>query len=136
MENIKSKNSENIIYHKNLIDESYVYMGLDYTFLTFKSVNDIYSLIFTNEEKSIICFDLENDKKVNEIKNAHEFYIINFRYQFDKKEKRDLIISISCYDNNIKLWNINSLECLLSIKNENEGGESLSRFLNNKENNL
>ena len=133
MKKINSKNPECNIHSKNLTNESYVYMGLDNTFLTFKSVNDIYSLIFTNEEKSIICFDITNDKKVNEIKNAHEFYIINFRHQFDKKEKRDLIISISCYDNNIKLWNINSLECLLNIRNENEGGESLSCFLNNNE---
>jgi len=133
MKKINSKNPECNIHSKNLTNESYVYMGLDNTFLTFKSVNDIYCLIFTNEEKSIICFDITNDKKVNEIKNAHEFYIINFRHQFDKKEKRDLILSISCYDNNIKLWNINSLECLLNIKNENEGGESLSCFLNNNE---
>ena len=133
MKKINSKNPECNIHSKNLTNESYVYMGLDNTFLTFKSVNDIYSLIFTNEEKSIICFDITNDKKVNEIKNAHEFYIINFRHQFDKKEKRDLILSISCYDNNIKLWNINSLECLLNIRNENEGGESLSCFLNNNE---
>ena len=134
MENINPKNQENIIHHKKITNESYVYMGLDNTFLTFKSINDIYFLIFAKEEKSIIFFDIINDKKINEVKNAHEFYIINFRHHFDEKEKRDLIISISCYDNNIKLWNIKTMECLLSIQNENVGGESLSCFLNYNEN--
>ena len=59
------------------------------------------------------------NKKINEIKKAHNNYISNFRYYLDKINKRDLILSISCENNNIKIWNINNLECLLNLENVN-----------------
>ena len=39
-------------------------------------------------------------------------YISNFRYTFDKKNKKELLISISPYNRNIKLWKIKNWECL------------------------
>ena len=50
----------------------------------FKSINtfDILYLIYTNENKSILFFDLINNKKIIEIKNAHNKFITNFRYLF------------------------------------------------------
>ena len=73
-----------------------------------------------------------DNKKINEIKNAHLYYINNFRHYLDKDNLRDLLISISSFDNNIKLWNINKLECLLDIKNIYKNGEIFSScFLNN-----
>ena len=57
-------------------------------------------------------------------------YITNFRYYLDSINKRDLILSISGEDNNLKLWNIN-FECLLNIKNINKMGYLISStFLN------
>ena len=55
----------------------------------------------------------------NEIKNNHNYYIINIRYYFDSINKRDLILSISCEDNNLKIWDI-SFNCLLNLKNINQ----------------
>ena len=84
---------------------------------------------------SIEFYDLVNDKKINEIKNAHNNNIIsNFRHFFDKIYFRDLILSISCANNNIKVWDIKNLECLTSIYAYNKGFSYSSCFLydNNK----
>jgi WD40 repeat protein len=68
---------------------------------------------------------------VNEIKKAHDKYIINLRYFFDKIKNRDLILSISCEDSNIKIWCINTFECILNLRNIYENGNIFSAcFLN------
>ena len=59
-----------------------------------------------------------DNKKIVEIKNSHKQSITNFRHCLDNYNKRDLIISISGEDNNLKLWNVNNYDCLLNIENE------------------
>ena len=81
-----------------------------------------------------ISYNLIDNKKiiVIEIKNAHHQSITNFRHYLDEIYKRDLIISISCEDNNIKLWNIQSWECLLNIEKINlDGNLDSACFLRN-----
>lgn len=82
--------------------------------------NNILYLIYSKEDKSIISYDLTKSTIVNETKNAHEKFITNFRYQ--KIADKDIIMSISCEDNNIKLWNFPTWECILNIKNVNSSG--------------
>ena len=84
------------------------------------NLNNILYLIYSKEDKSIITYDLINNKIINETKNAHEKFITNFRYQ--KIGDRDIIMTISCEDNNLKLWNFPSWECILNIKNINSSG--------------
>ena len=105
-------NPTNIEYYSDLTKDSYCqYSFLDNIFNIFKSINNILYLIYTNEMKSIFFYDLINNQKINEIKKAHKMTIFNIRHHLDIINKRDLIISIS-FGNNIKLWNINNLECL------------------------
>ena len=80
----------------------------------FKSINDILYFIYTNENRSIIAYNLIDNKKINEIKKAHDESITNFRYYLDKEKKQDLILSTSL-NNNLKLWRIDNWECLLNI---------------------
>ena len=95
------------------------------------NLNKILYLIYSKEDKSIITYDLINNKIINETKNAHEKFITNFRYQ--KIGERDIIMTISCEDNNLKLWNFPSWECILDIKNINSSGILKSgAFLNEK----
>ena len=124
------KEPKNINFLKNITKDSYCYIGLDNTFIVFKSINNIYYLTYTDKNKAIISYNLIGGKKINEIKNAHEYYIISLRYYSDTANKRDLILSMSCFDNNIKLWNIHNYECLFSITNYNNGCDPLSCFLN------
>lgn len=118
------------------INESFSLCSLDNIFTVFNSVNNIIYLIYASKIKSIIIYDLINEAKICEIKNAHKEYITNFRHHFDKKNKRDLMISISSSDNNIKLWNLNNLECLMDIKKiYKEGYLNSACFLEDEYNN-
>ena len=112
----KESNPINIKQLTYLTIDSFSYWYRDNTFTVFKSINDIFYLIFSNKNKSIISYDLINNKKAIEIKKAHKNYITSFRHINDLINKRDLIISISCNDNDIKLWNVNNFECILDIK--------------------
>ena len=139
IKNIKNKNNflnpKNIKYVKNIINDSYAIGGLDNTFSVFKSINNILYLIYANRNKSIISYDLINNKIITKIKNAHNEFITNFRHYLDIINKRDLIISISGMNNNLKLWNIKNWECLLNIKNINKNGFLFSAcFLNDNNN--
>ena len=101
------------------------------TFCVFKSIYDIFYLIYRTKNNSIIFYNLIDNKKINEIKNAHKQDITNFRHNLDNYSKRDLILSLSLIDNNIKLWNVNNYECLLNIEKVNKEGGLLSAcFLN------
>ena len=131
-----NSNPKEIYYSKDIVIDSYANFSLDNTFITFKSKHQILYLVYSNKNKSIISYDIINNKKVKEIKNAHDEYIINFRYYFDKIYKEDLILSISSDDNNMKLWSISNWNILLNLKNINSTGWMFSAcFLNNNNNN-
>ena len=132
-------NSNPLFIHlfKNIVEDSYCSDGINIfsdTFTLFNSLDNIFYLIYSNKNSSIILFDLINNQKINEIKNAHSNDITNFKYILDKNNKRDLFMSVCCKDNEIKLWDIKNLELLLNIKNVNSNGIIRSAcFLNNNE---
>ena len=131
-------NINNPIKIKNIkeINESFSLCSLDNIFTAFKSINNIFYLVYATKNKSIIIYNLVNDTKIVEIKKAHKEFITNFRHHQDEKNKRDLLISISSGDNNIKLWNLNDLECLLDIKQiYKEGFINSACFLEEEYNN-
>ena len=101
----------------NLVEDAFSYTILDNTFTVFKSINKIIILIYANLDRSIISYNLINNKKINEIKNAHQNYITNFRHYLDEINNRDLVLSISAKDYNIRVWNINNYECILNLTN-------------------
>jgi len=123
---VYNKDNKDSFYKITVSKNSYAKFAFDNSFCVFKSYNDIYYIIYSNEIRSIICFDLNNNKNVNEIKNAHKAYITSFRHYLDETNKRDLILSISGENNNLKLWNIVNFECLLNIINVNKVGTFLS----------
>ena len=96
--------------------ESFSSLSIDNTISVFKSIDDLIYLIYSNKKFSIITYDLVENNKKCEIKNAHKTYITNLRHYLDNENKADIIISISSKDSNIKLWNINNLECLLNLE--------------------
>lgn len=131
----KTNNINNIQFLKDLTIDSYSILGFDNTFETFISIDNNLYLIYSDKNRSIISYNIINNQKLNEVRNAHNKYITNFRHYLDKFNKRDLIISISGYDNNIKLWEINNWQCLLDMKNIYFGGYLYSAcFLNNSNN--
>ena len=55
----------------NVIGDSYVYSNIDNTFAVFNSINNILYLIYSDINRSMISYDLNNKRKINEIKNIH-----------------------------------------------------------------
>ena len=117
---------------KYLINDSYYEFILYNSILIFKSINDYLYLIYTNKF-SIIRFDLINEKKINEIKNAHiDEHVKSLRHLLDKNNKRDLILSVSS-TNVVKVWDIKNFECLLNLeKVNNDSFINSACFLNYK----
>ena len=129
-------NPETIKYFYDLTKDSQSYYSFDNTFCVFKSINNIYYLIYSNKN-IIISYNIIDNKKMHTIKGSNKVneYITNFRHYLDINNKRDLLISISAWGNNIKLWDVNNWECLCDIKKINLNGYLYSAcFLNDKNN--
>ena len=78
----------------------------------FTSIDNILYLLYS-KNNSIICYNLIDKKIMIIINNAHPDYIRNFSHYLDKKDNRDLLMSISAQ--NLKVWNFNNWENILSI---------------------
>jgi len=129
-------NPNNIIFGKDIINDSYCDTDLDNTFTIFTSFNDNISyIVYSTLKKSIKCFNLEEQKQVKEILNAHSFYITNFHHCYNKNINKDIIMSISKEDKVIKIWETENWECILNLSNIYKIGYlSSGCFLNYKNN--
>ena len=133
--NEESINPKYISFCNDLVYDSYARYCSDNTFCVFNSINNILYLIYSNNKNSIISYNIVDNIKMKEVQNAHDKIIINFRHCLDEKNNRDLIMSISAFDNNIKLWNLKNFDCLLNMKNVNNSGWLNSAcFLNDNDN--
>ena len=117
-----NKIPKNIYLLKEITKDSYAHVILNNTFTIFESINQITYLIYCNKNNSIISYNLENNQIINEIKNQHNEYITNFHHILDKDNKRDLIMTTSLDDNNIRIWNCLNWECILNLPNINTKG--------------
>jgi hypothetical protein len=117
------KEPKNIHFLKQLSRKAYNCYSVDNSFTVFKSINEITYLIYTSENFSIVCYCLDNEQIITEIAFAHSYeYITNFNHFYDSKNKKDIIMSISGDNNNIKLWDFSNWKCILNIENINKIG--------------
>jgi len=126
------KNPIKIKFLSDISKISYNCYSVDNTFSIFKAINNLTYLIYESENVSIMCYNLNNEQLIAEINNAHDQeYITNFSYC--NYNKKDIIMSVSGDNNNIKLWNFSNWECILNLKNINKTGFlEFSCFLNVK----
>ena len=75
-----NKNPNNIDFCNCIINDSYAEYIKQNTFCVFKSIYDIFYLIYTSKNNSIIFYNILDNKKINEIKNIHKNYITNYRH--------------------------------------------------------
>ena len=109
-------NPNKIQYLTQLTDDSYSHWGIDNTFTTFTSLDNISYLVYATEEYSIHFYNLNEQKLVKEIQNAHiEDQVTNFRHFVDKIKRRDILMSISADSRNVRLWDINKWEMITNI---------------------
>ena len=108
----------------------------DNTFTVFNSINNILYLIYSNYSKSIISYDLNRQILINEIRKAHSKNISNLKHYLDKIHNRDLILSISFKDNNLRLWDVKNWNNILNLINVNRIGFLASACLINEDNEI
>ena len=108
--------------------------GMNNTFCIFKNRFNTIILLYA-KKRTIISYNLINNQKINEYKNAHCNNIINCNHYYDKKNNKHLIMSISEEDNNLKIWNYSNFKCLCNIVGIMSKGDVYSAcFLNYKNN--
>ena len=132
--NDDNSSPQNIKSLSYLTKDSFSPIPIDNSFTAFKSINNILYLIYANKKKTIISYNLISQKTILKIKNAHKKSISNFRHYLDEINKRDLVMSISCEDNNIKIWGAINFECILNITKIYEKGSLFSACLFNDKN--
>jgi len=111
----KKKNISNFYLKSNLVKNSYAFRQLTHTFTTFKSINDILFLIYSTENNSLVCINLDKFKIITIIKRAYKNHCYSLRHYLDTINKRDILISL--FDINvIKLWDIKNFECIICLK--------------------
>ena len=120
MKNIDSNNSKinYIKYSFNIINDSYVKAPLNETFIAFNTINNLQYLVYSSKSSIITCYDLINFHEIKEEYMQNCRYV-NFKHYLDNNNKRDLVISIFCVSDNIKLWDVKNWECILNLKNIN-----------------
>jgi len=127
-----SNDNFNVEFIEEICKDVYALLDKDNLFCVFKSIQDIFCIVYPTIDYSLIFYDLINKIKIVEIKKAHNSYIIELRHYFDnidKFNKRDLILSVSYYDRNVKIWNFNNVECIFNINTYNKGIINSACFL-------
>ena len=119
---IKKGTNENLTFNpKNLKYNNEIAKGSDISKLELTANNDNIMAVFNSiddrlyvvysRNASIILFNIKDQKKQLEIKLSTRINVIN--HYFDKTNKRDLLAASDGLD--IKIWNINTVECLSNI---------------------
>lgn len=130
-----SSNPNNLIYKGDLCDTAHKFNSIDKVFCAFKSFSGDSYVVWGTPIYSLEFFNIEKNKIINTIKEAHMNIIFSCRHYPDKKNKIDYIIT-SSYDRNVKIWNLKSFSynlianthnnnyiysvCLLFEENENK----------------
>ena len=112
-------------YQKELFHDSSI---KDFSFILFKSVNNVHTFIFINNNNYIVSYNLINNQKINVIKNNNnDNKFIKLKYILDNKNKRDLVMAFSY--SQIKVWNNINWECIFNYKDINKSIYMSSFFL-------
>ncbi len=106
----------NLKFEADICDTAHKNNSIDKVFCAFKSFSNESLIIWSTPAYCINIFDIDKRKIINIIKTAHTSVIYSCRHCPDKKNKIDYIITSSS-DRNVKVWNIKSLSCVLTIPN-------------------
>ena len=129
----KNIDIDKIKYISEVTKDSYTRNDLDNSFCFFKSIENVLLLIYSNQDKSIIAYNIIDNKIIKEIKNAHDEFITCLRHYLDSIKKVDLVMSLSKEYGYIKIWNSNNWNLLTSIRSiYNRGFLYSACFLNDK----
>ena len=127
---------KNMQFSSDIVKDSFAGYSYEDSFIVFKSVDNILQLVYATKEKSIISYDLDSKRNIAKKFKAHKNFITNFKFIYDRENNKDIVMSISKKDNNIKIWNANSWELLTDIPNANQNNFLYSACFLQNENNI
>ena len=89
------------------------------SFIIINTIDNKLLLIYATQKNSIVFMNFVDFQKIHEINNAHNKQVTIFKHHLEKsnEEERDLLLSISCEDSNVKVWDIKNYFCILNIEN-------------------
>ena len=122
---------------KDISEKAYFPCVIDGTFAVFNSrINNTTLLVYGSKNYSLKIDDLINKKNIKIIESAHDNDIVSIKYFNDEINYRDLILSLSCFDKMVKIWDTTSWECIskiISYKKDNNSFISSACLLFSKE---
>ena len=127
---------KNMHFSSDIVKDSFAGYSYEDSFIVFKSVDNILQLVYATKEKSIISYDLDSKRNIAKKFKAHKNFITNFKFIYDRENNKDIVMSISKKDNNIKIWNTNSWELLTDIPKANQNNFLYSACFLQNENNI
>lgn len=110
-----SSDPRNLMFYKDLTKLSYSNWIMNNIFEVFTARNHNNLLVYSTKKNSIECFDIDCEKIVTIIQDAHKKVITSIKFFFDKEQNKDKIIT-SSEDTSIKIWDVRTWKCLNEIK--------------------
>ena len=110
-----ASNPKNLNLKKNICSNAHKTNTIDKVFCVFNSFLKINLLCWGNTNH-LEFYDIDSNKIIKDISNAHTSTIFCCRHFPDNRNKIDYILTTSL-DYSIKLWNVNNFLCQTWIKN-------------------
>ena len=105
----------NIKFSKTITQSAFIKYSIDNTFEVFTSLKNNILLVYGTIYNSIECYDLIKKKFIKTILKAHNNLIFTIRYHCSKKFNKEYLLSASNEDNNVKIWDIQTWNCICII---------------------
>jgi WD40 repeat protein len=136
LNNSKRDNEINGLNYKTycIINDSYCPILIDNSFVVFESIKNMAYLIYSTKNKYIVAYNLTYRDIESKIPSNHSEYISNFKYCFNSFINKELIMSISFKDSQLKIWRFEDWQCIIDIKNVYFSGYLYSACFLNKQN--
>ena len=114
--NINNNSCPQLSFYKNLTKKTTSKYYGDNNFIVFESLKKELILVYSVNHYSIQFYNIEEDKLIKNIQDAHKSQINNFRYARDNILSRDLVLSVADKNKNIKIWDFENYDCILNIE--------------------
>jgi WD40 repeat protein len=118
-----------------IINDSYCPIFIDNSFVVFESIKSMAYVIYSTKNKYIVAYNLTYREIESKIPSNHSEYISNLKYCFNSFINKELIMSISFKDSQLKIWRFEDWQCIVDIKNVYSTGYLYSACFLNKKNN-
>ena len=103
-------------YERDICNTAHKLNTIDKVFCAFKSFSNESFIVWGTPIYSLEFFDINQNKIIYTIKNAHVSTIYSCRHSVDTKNKTDYIITSSS-DRNVKVWELKSFTCKCQLLN-------------------